>query len=341
MKKLSSTGLKIDEHGRIHVLDQQRLPTEEIWLESKNISDMVQIIKTLKVRGAPLIGVSAALSLAHYAEQGAKADLLFEAADQLKAARPTAVNLSYCVNRVVSRYKIENNVDALIREAELIFEEDATRSQKIAEHAAPYIRTDMRILTHCNTGGLVTTGIGTALGAIIFAHQEGKRPFVYACETRPLLQGGRLTAWECVKNNIPHEILCDNAAANLMSSGKIDAVFVGADRIAKNGDSANKIGTYGLALLAHHFNLPFYILAPYTTFDGDCDTGADIIIEYRDPNEVKGACGMTWSPRRSGAYNPAFDVTPANLITAIILDNGIYNPHYTTNRNYSVQLIRR
>jgi len=325
MKNLNSTALKI-VNGEICILNQQALPQKEEWLTSASIDDMCDIIKMLKVRGAPLIGVSAALALAQYAEQGADQTALFQAADQLKAARPTAVNLSYCVDRLLATYE-QSGATGLITEAETIFEEDAILCEKIAGNGATFIQPGDRILTHCNTGGLVTTGIGTALGIIIQAHREQKQPHVYVDETRPLLQGGRLTAWECVQNNISHEIICDNMAASLMYAKKIDKIFLGADRIAANGDFANKIGTYNLAVLAHYHNIPFYVAAPYTTVDSNCPTGDEIAIEYRNAAEVKGASGsfghVTWSPEASPAYNPAFDVTPAELVTAFILDSGI------------------
>ena len=252
MNPLMSAGLQVNEHGKIFVLNQKALPHKEEWLESSSISDMSDIIKTLKVRGAPLIGVSAALALAQCAEQGANEETLLKAAAQLKAARPTAVNLAYCIDRMLAVYGDKKNITALIQEAENIFIEDAKLSQKMAEHAAEFIYNDMRILTHCNTGGLVTTGIGTALGAIILAHQQGKNPFVYVNETRPLLQGGRLTAWECVQNGISHQILCDNAAASLMQENKVDAIFVGAD--LSNKDLSNMDFSYANLMNANLVN---------------------------------------------------------------------------------------
>ena len=328
MKTLISTALKV-EHGKLLVLNQQALPQREEWLVCHTIDDMVDIIKTLKVRGAPLIGVAAALSLAQCAEQGASEAAIYDAAKQLKASRPTAVNLAYCVDRLLQTYQKNHNSDDLIQAAEIIFTEDAILCDNMARHCAPLIHQNDRILTHCNTGGLVTTGIGTALGAVIKAKQDGKNPFVYVDETRPLLQGGRLTAWECLRNAIDHQIICDNMAASLMRAGKIDKVFVGADRIAKNGDAANKIGTYSLAVLAHHHRIPFYVVAPYTTVDLQCETGIDIPIEQRHADEVKGYVHhVQWAPQESDAYNPAFDVTPFSLITAIILDTGIFKPAY-------------
>jgi len=341
MKTLASTALKF-ENNQLQVLNQQALPQKVEWLVSETIADMVDIIYSLKVRGAPLIGVSAALALAQFIEQGAEEKEIFTAAQQLKSARPTAVNLSYCVNRLLKTYEVSQSKQAVIKEAELIFEEDALLCQKMIEHGAQFINHNDRVLTHCNTGGLVTTGLGTALGVIIHAHRQGKNLHVYVDETRPLLQGGRLTAWECVQQGISHQIICDNMAASLMLAGKIDKVFVGADRIAMNGDVANKIGTYSLAVLAHYHKIPFYVVAPYTTVDPQCQSGVDIHIEQRSSDEVKGAHGgfgnITWSPEESAVYNPAFDVTPANLITAIILDKGVFTSSNTL-YNQSNQLL--
>ncbi|OGT32196.1 MAG: S-methyl-5-thioribose-1-phosphate isomerase [Gammaproteobacteria bacterium RIFCSPHIGHO2_12_FULL_35_23] len=331
MKNLASMGLKY-ENKRLLVLNQQVLPQQEEWIISNTIDEMIQIIKTLKVRGAPLIGVAAALALAQYAEQEeTTAKQIINAANQLKQARPTAVNLSFCIDRLLACYQ-KSNADrqVLIKEAEIVFEEDAKLCHDIINHGEKLIAKNDSVLTHCNTGGLVTTGIGTALGIIIHSHKQGKNPHVFVDETRPLLQGGRLTAWECVKNGISHQIICDNMAASLMREGKINKIFVGADRIAANGDFANKIGTYNLAVLAYYHKIPFYVAAPYTTVDLQCKTGKDICIEERHPDEIKGVMGafgkVTWSPQESQVYNPAFDVTPVDLITAIILDSGCYSP---------------
>ncbi len=340
MKRLISVGLKC-ENNQLWVLNQQALPQKEEWLVSRDIADMINIIKTLKVRGAPLIGVAAALALAQYVLHGANENEILLAAEKLKTARPTAVNLSYCVDRLLRVYATMKDKMALVQEAETIFEEDAKLCQQMAVLGADFISENDRILTHCNTGGLVTTGMGTALGVIIHANNQGKNPHVYVDETRPLLQGGRLTAWECVKNNISHQIICDNMAASLMQAKKIDKIFVGADRIAINGDFANKIGTYNLAVLAHYHRVPFYVVAPYTTVDLLCETGRDIHVEQRDVEEVKGAKGafgeVRWAPNESDAYNPAFDVTPASLVTALILDRGVYCSN-TLNFNLAVTM---
>jgi len=208
-----------------------------------------------------------------------------------------------------------------------LFEEDALLSQKISSFGAEMIKSGESILTHCNTGGLVTTGIGTALGVILEAHRQGKKIHVYVDETRPLLQGGRLTTWELLRSGVPHTLICDNMAASLMKAGKIQRVIVGADRIAKNGDSANKIGTYSVAALAHLHQIPFHIAAPKTTIDWNCPNGEGIVIEERSGTEVKGVSGtfgqIAWAPPNSNTYNPAFDVTPKSFITSFITDQGI------------------
>jgi len=328
MKTLISAALKF-EHGKLWALNQQALPQQQEWVCSNSIEDMCDIIRSLKVRGAPLIGVAAALALAQYVEQGANDAEIQIAAQQLKSARPTAFNLAHCVDRLLEVYANTQDKAALVQEAEAIFAEDKALCHKIVQNGAPLIKANERVLTHCNTGELVTTGTGTALGIIIQAHQQGKKPHVYVDETRPLLQGGRITAWECVQQGISHQIICDNMAASLMRARKIDKIFLGADRIAANGDFANKIGTYSLAVLAHYHKIPFYVVAPYTTIDQNCETGNDIHIEERDPAEVKGAFGgfgqVMWSPKESPAYNPAFDVTPAELVTAFVLDSGVYS----------------
>lgn len=308
-------------NGQILVLDQTLLPQEEKWIDSKTIEDMCQIIKTLKVRGAPLIGVAAALALAQLAVKGSTTEELKIAGEMLISSRPTAVNLKYCVDRVLS--KITDNSLEIINEVKMIFDEDVELCQKIASHGSQLIGRDSTVMTYCNTGGLATAGIGTALGVIKNAFEQGKIKSVYVNETRPLLQGGRLTAWELEKAGIPYTIICDNMAASLMRKGMISAVIVGADRIAANGDVANKIGTYNLACVASLHKVPFYVAAPYTTLDMTCESGDDIPIEERSQDEVKGALGkIEWAPSASQTYNPAFDVTPADLITNYMLDNG-------------------
>ena len=314
MKTLRSMALCFED-GELRVLDQRLLPHEERWTDCRGPEHMVELIQTLAVRGAPLIGVAAALALGHHAERGADANELRAAAGKLRQARPTAVNLMIAVDRLLALLPFTPaNVAA---EAEKIFEEDVTLCEALAERGAPLIADGDSILTHCNAGGLVTAGIGTALGVVRRAHEQGKRIHVYVDETRPLLQGARITAWELGKLGIEHTLICDNMAASLMAQGKIQKVFVGADRIAKNGDFANKIGTYGVAVLARYHQIPFYAVAPSTTFDATCPSGRDIPIELREGDEVRAGK----SPPGCRVYNPAFDVTPRELVTAIVLDD--------------------
>jgi len=312
------------KQGQLHVLNQQKLPHESEWLESKTPEEMVEIIKALKVRGAPMIGIAAVFSLAQLTEQGASKEEIMRAAILLKGSRPTAVNLAIYVDRILKAIEEEANYQRVVIEmAEAIYQEDVRLCEQIGANGAALIGEGEQILTICNTGSLATAGIGTALGVIKTAHAQGKKIHVYVCETRPLLQGGRLTAWELKENGIPYTLICDSMAATLMQQGKIDRVLVGADRIVANGDFANKIGTYSLAVLASHHQIPFHVVAPYTTIDSECLSGSDIKIEQRSPEEVRGVGKCIWSPVDAPIYNPAFDVTPASLVTSYILDTGI------------------
>lgn len=311
----------------LFVLNQQKLPQEEEWIDVKTPEQMVEIIKSLKVRGAPMIGIAAAFSLSQLAKQGAMREEIQKAALLLKNSRPTAVNLSHYIERILAA--MEQNEDyraAVIETALAIYQEDLDLCKRMGEAGSALIEPGENILTICNTGSLATAGIGTALGVIRTAHGQNKNIHVYACETRPLLQGARLTAWELEQSEIPYTLICDSMAATLMSQGKIDRVLVGADRIAANGDFANKIGTYALAVLAHYHKIPFHVVAPYTTIDPNCPTGNHITIEERSPDEVRGAKGgfgqVIWSPKNATVYNPAFDVTPAALVSSFILDTG-------------------
>ncbi len=317
MKTLLSLGLR-HENGHLLVLDQTLLPHEEKWIDCRDPDHMVELIQRLAVRGAPLLGVAAALSVGKLAEEGASVEEIVLAAQRLRAARPTAVNLMAAMDRLILARDPRHLRPSLIaQEAEAIFEQDELLCRQMAERALPFIEDGDNVLTHCNTGGLVTTGIGTALGAIRFAHERGKKVHVYVDETRPLLQGARLTTWELGKLGIPHTLVCDNMAASLMSLGKVQKVFVGADRIARNGDFANKIGTYGLAVVSHHHQVPFYVVAPHTTFDTHCASGREITIEQRGAEEVRAGR----SPAECAVWNPAFDVTPRTLISGIVLDD--------------------
>lgn len=323
----TSLGLRYDK-GDLYVLNQQKLPQEEEWITVETPEQMVEVIRSLKVRGAPLIGVSAAFSLAQMAQRGASIETLEQTAALLRSARPTAVNLMNCIDRIVAAMRTSANPQqAVIDAADEIFNEDVALCNAMGEAGAELIQPNEHILTYCNTGGLATAGIGTAIGVIKTAHSQGKNIHVYVCETRPLLQGGRLTAWEMEQNGIPYTLICDNMAATLMKQGKIDRVLLGADRIASNGDFANKIGTYSVAVLAKHHHIPFHVVAPYTTIDPLCPSGDAIKIEERSPEEVKGVSGsfgkVTWSPKNAHVFNPAFDVTPAELVTSYILDVGV------------------
>lgn len=311
------------------ILDQTLLPQNETWIKIKTTEMMIDAIKKLQVRGAPLIGVAATLSLAQSAIAGATSTELLTKAQHLYEARPTAVNLMVCIDRMRSLLKNDSCLISIVNLAVQIFNEDVDLCHKISRNGAELIEDGDQILTHCNTGGLATAGIGTALGVIKIAHESGKKIHVYVDETRPLLQGARLTAWELQKLNIPMTLITDNMAAHLMQQKKITKAIVGSDRIAQNGDFANKIGTYSVAVNCFYHHIPFYVAAPYTTIDFECVSGETIPIEQRSASEVTGATGhfgsINWSPEKCAVYNPAFDVTPAKLTTAWITDRGVYS----------------
>ncbi|TQI79044.1 methylthioribose-1-phosphate isomerase [Serratia fonticola] len=329
MQSLNTTSLNLQEN-RLRILDQQALPQEKRWLPCDNVEQLVEHIRALRVRGAPLIGLSASLLLALLAEQGLPRAELEQALETLRAARPTAVNLMNNLDRMKHALAQPDWVAAMAEEALHLVDEDRILCDRIANNGAEWIKPGSRLLTHCNTGGLATAGIGTAIGVLLRAHQQGKITQVWVDETRPLLQGGRLTAWELGELGIPYRLICDSMAASLMAAGQVDAVWVGADRIAANGDVANKIGTYSLAVLAHYHRIPFYVAAPHTTHDRHCPDGAAIPIEQRAAAEVTGVSGSfgscQWAPANAPAYNPAFDVTPAALISAWVLDSGVITP---------------
>ncbi|NLN91985.1 MAG: S-methyl-5-thioribose-1-phosphate isomerase [Candidatus Hydrogenedens sp.] len=320
---------------RLFILDQTLLPLEKIMVELDNAQAVWDAIKSLQVRGAPAIGVCAAYGMiVGIREQDPGDDSAFRAAAAkvkifLATSRPTAVNLFYALDRMEAclnqcgESTPQQLFDLLEKEATAIFDEDVAMCRAIGAHGASLIDEGMGILTHCNAGGLATSGYGTALAPLYTAHEQGRRFRVYADETRPLLQGARLTAWELMESGIDVTLLCDNMAAMLLASGKVDIVIVGADRIAANGDTANKIGTYGVALLAKHHGIPFYVAAPASTFDAQTATGADIPIEERDADEVRCHGGKLLAPPQVKVYNPAFDVTPMELITGFITDQGI------------------
>ncbi|MCF2859692.1 S-methyl-5-thioribose-1-phosphate isomerase [Pseudoalteromonas sp. SMS1] len=334
MKELIAASLKF-QAGKVRVLDQYLLPHQEVWHTCEDVASMQNLINNLQVRGAPLIGLAATLLVAYLAEQGANKQALGEAINALEATRPTAVNLKHCMDTLRQALRQTQYVAAIVHRAEQLFEEDVTLCQRIGEHGVALVDEGDNILTHCNTGALATAGVGTALGVIYTAAQQLSHLHVWVDETRPLLQGGRLTAYELARWQIPYTVLCDNMAAALMAAGKVDKVFVGADRIAANGDFANKVGTYNLAVLAHYHDIPFYVVAPRTTFDATCAHGADIEIEQRSHTEVTGVSGSfgecQWAPENTPVFNPAFDVTPASLVTAWVFDSGIYHePNFAT-----------
>jgi len=302
------------EGDAVVLLDQRRLPAEEVELVCRSAADVAEAIRTLAVRGAPAIGVAAAYG---YALAAARGDDLDDAARVLVAARPTAVNLAWAVRELEAAGP---DPDALAGRARELHREEVERCRRMAEHALALFDAGSRPLTHCNTGGLATGGYGTALGAIRRAFEAGLVESVLVDETRPLLQGARLTAWELDRAGVPHAVIADSAAGGLMARGEVTHVLTGADRIAANGDTANKVGTYALAVLAERHELPFVVVAPTSTVDLATPTGAGIPIEERDGREVTD---------RFPARNPAFDVTPAELVTAIVTEDGIHREPYT------------
>ncbi len=311
MKDLHSLGLR-RINGKLEILDQTKLPHVEDWIQVRDAEAMIGIIQRLAVRGAPLIGVAAALALS--LEKG-KQNLKLKAL-ALREARPTAVNLMHAMDRMM-RVLEKDGEDAIPTEAERIFDEDVRLCLAMGQRAAEVIRDGESIITHCNTGGLATAGVGTALGGIRLAAESGKKIHVYVDETRPLLQGSRLTTWELARLKIPFTLICDNMAAFLLSKGQAQRAFVGADRIAVNRDVANKIGTYGLAVQCKFHHVPFYVVAPSTTFDPLCKTGKEIPIEERNAEEVIGERGYA----QANVWNPAFDVTPGELIEKIFFED--------------------
>lgn len=324
MKNLESLSLKLTD-GQLQILDQQMLPDNELWIQVENPEHMVQIIKDLKVRGAPLIGVAASLSLALWVTEGTSFEAYKNEAEKLRSSRPTAVNLMNALDRMLKVAKdSQMSKESIVGKAIEIFDEDVKLCLNMAEAGQDLIKDGDHILTHCNTGGLATVGVGTALGLITHAHGLGKNVHVYVDETRPLLQGGRLTTWELEKAGVPYTLICDNMSGSLMAAGKVDKVFLGADRIAMNGDFANKIGTYNLAVLCQFHKVPFYTVAPQTTIDRECASGKSIPVEMRNHSEVRGVFGhfgdVRWAPEKAQTYNPAFDVTPVDLLTGMVVD---------------------
>ncbi len=323
---------------RIRVIDQTRLPHEEVFLELDDYREVADAIRGLRIRGAPDIGVAAAYGLALGAQTiktDSKDEFLAElrpVGETLSSSRPTAVNLFWALERMdqvaqsgeeVSQIKAD-----LLAEAQRIEAENDEANRRLSEFGAELIQDGFTVLTHCNAGSLATAAYGTALGVIKRASEQGKRVMVYATETRPLLQGARLTTWELLKENIPVTLITDNMAGHFMNKGEIDGVIVGADRIAANGDVANKIGTYTLAVLAMENAIPFYVAAPVSTIDLSLSSGVEIPIEERSPDEVTSIQGLRVAPEGVRAANPAFDVTPHNYVSAIITEKGVIREPY-------------
>ena len=317
MKCVETVAFRFIPGKEFSVLDQSLLPEQKKRIPIHTPDDMASAIQNLKVRGANLIGITAGFSLAHYALSGATAQDVERSGERLSGARPTAIHLSSAVRRVLCRTSVEGKLE----EAWRIYEEDGSACENLIRLSRPLIEKKDGILTYCNTGSLAAGGEGTALGIIKQAHRDGKNVRVYCCETRPALQGSRLTVWELTEADVPCVLICDSMAGDLMARGKIQKVIVGADRISRNGDTANKVGTLTLALSARHFKIPFYVSAPSSCFDKNLKTGGDIPIEKRDPEEIS----RFWKGKVS-IYNPAFDVTPSSLITGIITEKEIINP---------------
>lgn len=330
-----------DVHGHLQLIDQTLLPLELKQLDLHSLDEIFEAIVMLRVRGAPAIGIAAAygvvLGIQKCIEKNDSVEVTrattVEVCKYLATSRPTAVNLFWALDRmraVVARStNVASAVDlakSLLREARLIHDDDRRTCHAIGDFGAQLFDNNFGILTHCNTGGLATSEYGTALAAIFTAQDQGKNIHVYADETRPLLQGSRLTAWELQQRGIPCTVICDSMAAQVMREGRVQAVIVGADRITARGDTANKIGTYGLAVLAKFHNIPFYVAAPRSTFDLSIVDGNDIPIEQRKADEIVNGFGKQTAPSGIGVYNPAFDVTPAELITAIVTERGIVAP---------------
>jgi methylthioribose-1-phosphate isomerase len=331
------------EADAVVMIDQRKLPAEEIYVRCKTAPEVAKAIKTMVIRGAPAIGVAAAMSIA-LGVRGSKATgtqklavEFYKTCDLMAATRPTAVNLFWAIERMKRTFakgievgeSVEQIKDRLDREAQQIHDEDVASCRAMGAFGAEVVPADARVLTHCNAGALATAGYGTALGVIRGAVEKGKKVAVFADETRPFLQGARLTAWELVRDGIDTTVITDNMSGALMRQGKVDLVVVGADRIAANGDTANKVGTYTVAVLAREHSIPFYVAAPLSTIDLKTPDGAHIPIEERSAREVTHVKSAQLAPDGAKVWNPAFDVTPHHLIAGIITERGIFRPPYT------------
>lgn len=322
--------------GQLQLLDQTLLPGQLQFVDCHDVQTVWEAIRVLRVRGAPAIGISAAYGICLGLQQaGQRREQLLaqveEDAETLASSRPTAVNLFWALERMkrcARGCELEGTAfrEVLLAEAKAIHDEDRAMCERMGKSGAALLPDSCSVLTHCNAGGLATGGEGTALAVLFAAHREGKLEQIYVDETRPLLQGARLTAWELSQREIPSTLICDSMAGQVMREGKVQAVVTGADRIAANGDTANKIGTYSLAVLARAHNVPFYVAAPSSTFDLALQSGEEIPIEERDPSEITHGFGRATAPAETTVYNPAFDVTPAELIQAIITEKGVIEP---------------
>jgi methylthioribose-1-phosphate isomerase len=322
----------------VELIDQRLLPGQETYILVRTVDGMIEAIRTMAVRGAPAIGIAGAMGVALSvleAERSGDEDTdrhVRRAAQRLENARPTAVNLRWAVRRTLARWEAsaslrpEERKKAVVGEAEAVLLEDIDMCRRMGERGQTLVPDGATLMTLCNAGALATGGHGTALSVMRAARRAGKSVKVVACETRPLLQGARLTAWELVRDGFDVTLICDSAAGHVMAAGKIDAVFVGSDRVARSGDCANKIGTYMLGLLAGAHGVPFYVVVPSSTLDPDAPDGKSIVIEERDPEEVTCPAGVRTAPDGVRAANPAFDVTPASLVTRIVTEKGIYLP---------------
>jgi len=318
------------DDGAVVILDQRRLPQVEVYLRCTGVGEVAEAIRTLAVRGAPLIGIAAAYGIA-LAAQGEPRDRrarVAQAAAELRATRPTAHNLFWAIDRMVARAEAGADGEEVLAEARRIHAEDAETCAQIGAHGAALLPPGATVMTVCNAGALATGGSGTALGVIRAARAAGNPVQVVACETRPLLQGARLTVWELLREGIPVTMITDSMAGAVMQRGGVETVIAGADRIARNGDTANKIGTYTLAVLARHHGIPFYVAAPLSTVDLSIPDGSHIPIEERAPEEVRRFGDTPTAPEDAPVMNPAFDVTPHELITAIITERGVLYPPY-------------
>ncbi len=318
---------------KVYMIDQRKLPQEEVYVEHRSHKDVADSIKSMVIRGAPAIGVAAAMGVAlgviNFRDNEPNFEVKFlEILKELSSTRPTAVNLFWAIERMkkvfyANKFNIKILKEEVVKEARKIQRDDVRTNKMLGKNGEMLLKDNFTVLTHCNAGSLATAGYGTALGVIRSAVENGKKISVIACETRPFLQGARLTVWEMQKENIPVTLITDSMAGSLMEKGEVDAIVVGADRIALNGDVANKIGTYSLAVLAKYHGIPFYVAAPLSTIDPNIKDGSEIPIEERDANEVKTFLGTEIVLPETKVFNPAFDVTPFSLITGIVTEEGI------------------